>query len=653
MIATTANTTRPRALGFGARIDDMYVRLAVTKDDPLDVASAPLQAPAVNTAVSAEDISNDFGQIFSRANFTGGSGLAFAHQPGRDPLDDTRFWDSEGVAVIPADPGSHAKLTLLPPTANIETSADSNLGLAYDGTTLLMLEGSNARIATDFTSSTPSFSTITPWNTGGDSAATVLDVTNVGSTMYFACGANGIHSRVAAGTLASLSTVATQKVWGVKRQLLASTGTGGLALDSVALAGGAHTTLVTLATGQSWLDVCDAGLAILACASDGAIYALGFDDTGAAGGVLELKAQTPMNVGEVPYAVAHDGQSVFFATREATPSGAIGRWYRAELTATFTLAGAVLLRQWGTQAAVKDCCPRRIVATRDAVFAGVQEADGRCFLWRYDRATSGVTRHLALGTGGLVVDVVAVSGRLFATVAAAGLRREKVGSFEPEGWLIGPLADFFTAALKSWAGAVVDADAIDDDTRIRLFYTVDPAALDDPDSSSWIETKNISSGRDTDETPIPNVEARYLAGMVRLSASSAADSTPALRAFSFRAYPGEGDMQVTMPVACGDVIERPGRRRQQVTGLGEQIYDSLKGREGTYCELELLRTHEIFRGVIEQIGVRVPTIARTGAPLDVVVVKFRGRRVSAAGAGAEFGSYGLFAEMQMGWEAAA
>lgn len=649
-LPNTSNVSRPRALGFGCRIDDGYYRLAVTPKTPLDIVTAPLQAPVVNTTAEAEDFSNEFGQMFSRAQFAGGAGLAFAHLGSTSrsafsaratSLDDSRFWDSEGVDVQAPAPGEPGKITLLAPTANIETSADSNLFLAYDGTTLLMLENTTGRTSTDFASAVPTFSTITPWNVGGDSALTVLDVTTIGTDMFFACGANGIHKRVVAGTLTSIGTAATDRVWGVKRQLLSSTGA---ALDSVALGTGVHTNLVTLGTGKVWNDVCDAGAAVLACGSDGAIYALAFTTAGATGGVLEIKAQTQTNVGEVPTAVCSDGANVFFATSEATPSGAIGRWYRADLATDLTLANAVLLRQWGDQAATRDCAPRAIRATRDAVFVGVQEPDGRCFLWRYDRATTGIARHLSLGTGGVVVDLLAASGRLFATMAAAGLRRETVGSYEASGWLIGPLADFFTATDKSWAGALLDADPVDDGQRIRFFYTSDPEALEDNTSAAWIEAKNVSSGSDGSETPLPNVQSRYLAGMVRLYANGDVTATPSVRSFSFRAYPGDGDIQISLPVVASDTFERPHVRRQRVSGLGDEIYASLKGREGTYAEVELFRPAELLRGVIEQVGTRVEALAASGTAVDVCQLKFRGRRVSMA-ATAVTSSTGGFGEI--------
>lgn len=643
-LPTTSNVTRPRAFGFHGRLDDLLLRFSITPERPLDIVTAPLQAPAVNTGQNAEDFRNEYGERFSRVDFTGGEGLDFAHKRNLTDLDATRFWASEHIDVTNAAPGEPSKFTLLPPTANIETSADTNLHLVYDGTSLIMGEGTAYRKSTDWTAATPTFSALDPHN--GDAATTALGATTLGTDVYFALGVNGIHKRTAAGVVSSVSTENTKRVWGVKRQLLASRGT---TLDSVNLATGAHTILVTLPTGQEWLDVYDAGHAILACASDGSIYALGYNSSGASGGTLELKAQSVIGGGEIPYVVCWDGTFVHYATREVTPSGAIGRWYRAQLDRdSFTLAGAQLLKQWGDQSATIDHCPRRIVATRDAVFIGAYETGGS-FLWRYDRVSAGITRHLDLGASGLVVDIVAVSGRLFATVSGHGLRREKVGSFEAEGYLIGPLADFFTSSAKSWAGAIIEHDALADGCRIELYYTTDPTALSDPDSTAWVRVKNVMSGQDTTTSTLNGVESRYLAGMVKLY-TTVDTSAPAVRSFAFHAYQGEGDVEVTFYAVVNDIIGRPGFRRQRVRGNGDAVYNELKGKEGGYAELEIFHPAEILRGVVEQVGTRIPALTRSGSAGDVSAIKFRGKRVSFAGqsdSDAVFGT-GMFGEMIFG-----
>ena len=629
-LPTTSTVTRPRAFGYTARLDSLYLRAAVAPDRPLDIVTAPLEAQKINTATSAEDIRNEFGAIFSRTSFVGGEGLDFAHQPDAAP---DRFWDSLHIDISNPAPGEPARLALLPATANIETSSDTNLHLAWDGTRLHMAEGTTTRRSTDPTVATPAFAGSDPHATEG--SQTVNDLTTLGDVMYAAIATNGLHA-MTAGTWASLNNTDTKKCWGVKLLLLVSTGT---VLAEANVSTGAYTTRVTLPAGREWLDAADCGKAILACASDGNVYALANNDAG----TLTLQAQTPMHAGEVPYAVGFDGTFVFIATRQATPSGAIGRIYRASLGTTYELVDAQLLRQWGDQSATIDHAPRRIIRDRKGVVFGVYETDG-AYLWRYDSASGGLSRYLDLGASGVVVDILTISGRLFATVSGHGLRREKVGTYETEGYLIGPLGDLFTASPKSWAGALLDHDAIVSDSAIELYYTTDPSAISDPDSSSWVRVKHIQSGLDDTETPLSSVDARFLAGMVKLYADSDADVSPTVRSFAFRAYPGPGDVEVNLAVNTSDWYERPGRHRILVKGLGQDVYDALKGKEGRYAELELLGVGETFRGVVKQVATRIPEQAHRGSASAVTMLTFRGRRVSPGGGDTSLAAMGL-AEM--------
>jgi hypothetical protein len=617
-------------LGYTARLGSTYLRAAVSPERPLDITTAPLEAQKINTANSAEDIRNEFGAIFSRTSFVGGEGLDFAHQPDKDPAELLgRFWASEHIDISNPSPGEPAKLSLLPPTANIEESTDTNLHLAWDGTRLHMAEGTSTRRSTDYTAATPSFTGSDPNLAEG--AQTINDLTTLGNVMYAVMDTNGLHEMVA-GTWNSLNNTTAKKCWGAKLLLLVSTGT---VLAEANVSSGAYTTRATLPAGREWLDVADCGKAILAAGSDGNVFALSN-----VSGTLTLQAQTPMEGGQVPYCVGFDGKYVFVGTREATPSGAIGRMWRAELGDTYELVNAQLLKQWGDQSATIDHAPRKIIRARGGIVFGVYETGGS-FLWRYDSATGGLSRHLDLVASGLVVDIASIDGRLFATVSGHGLRREKVGSYETEGYLMGPLGDLFTASAKSWAGAFIDGESISSDERIELYYTTDPSALSDATSAAWVRVKSVVSGQDTDETPLRSVDSRFLAGMVKLYADTALTTSPSVRSFAFRAYPGPGDVEVTLAVNTSDWYERPGQKPKLVKGMGADVYDFLAGKEGRYEELELLGTGETFRGVVKQVGTRIPEQSLRGSQSVVTMLTFRGRRVSSAGDSQSSGAFAI------------
>lgn len=612
-LPTTSNVRRPKAEGYGVRIDNNWFRLA-DGVQPVDVVTADLQAPPLNTATGAEEMRNDFGAFFSRASFVSGEGLDFAHQRGLDDTAASRFWASEHIDISNADPGQPGAIRLLPPTAVIETSSDTNLHLAWDGTRLHMAEGTTTRRSTTYTNTTPTFADSDPHATEG--AQTINDLTTLGDIMYAAIATNGLHKMVA-GTWSSLNNVDTKKVWGVKKTLIVSTGTVLAESDLAGLYGSA---LITLPSGGTWNDVIDAAADILCLASDGNIYALA--DTGSG---LALQAQSPMPAGEVPYCAGYDGRFVLVITREATVSGAIGRLYRFELQ-DHVLGNRQLLKKWGTNTTTIDQAARKMLMVRGGAYFGVYDNEGSS-LWRYDSASAGLSRHLDSHTTGMIVDILSVSGRLFFTVSGHGLYREKVGSYEANGWLIGPLADFFMASDKSWAGALIDLETLPSGTSVELYYTTDPSALADPDASTWVLAKTVTDGADTGETALSGVDSRFLAGMVRLYANTAATSTPALRSFTFRAYPGHGDVEITFAVNTSDVIERPGRERVVCRGLGAEIYDWLKGREGGSAEVELLAPAENVQGVITKVATRSPDLPRKGSSTAVTLVTVRGRRI--------------------------
>lgn len=635
-LPTTANVSRPKSLGYGLRLNSNYFRLATV--DPVDVVTADLQAPRVNTATNAEDFRNEFGELFSRADFTGGEGLAYAHRRNQPDNAGTRFWDSEHIDISNPDPGQAPRISLLYTTAIIEASAQSNGYLAYDGTAIYMGEGNVTRRSADFTVASPSFADSDP-----GSATALLGLASVGTDVYSCHTTNGIYRRTAGSWAVLASTVTALRIWPAKNQLIASVTAPGTTLQTVNLTSGAAiTTLATLSIGQSWLDVRDCGIAILGCASDGKLYAFANN----ASAVLELKSQTPMPGSEVPYCVGHDGTYVFIGTREATASGAIGRVYRATLTEGFSLEDLQLLRQWGNQSTSIDQAPRRIVAHQKGVVWGIYEdrSTDKSSIWRYDSASGGVSRNLDSKVTGLVLDILPLAGRLFFSVNASGLIREKVGTYETDGYLIGPLGDFFNASEKSWAGAFLDHEAISSDESLRLYYATTHAALTDESSSSWVLAKTVLTGTDTAETTIEGVDARLLAGKITLTASTDLATSPKAAGFTFRAYPGPGDVEITFHVNTSDWLIRPGKTPRKIPGLGQQFYDALKNIEGRFAECEPLFLDERFLGVVKKVGSRLPVMSERGASTVATTVTFTGRRAPMSGADVSSAAMGI-AEM--------
>lgn len=609
--ATTTNTPRPQAVGFGAALGTTLLRLAASPQRPHTLESGDLQAQQVNTSQTPEEFDSAFGNLFARSDFTGGEGLRYAHRREAEARDVRRFYASTGVNVFPDDADDDG-VTLLHATAEIEDTTDTNLHLAWDGTALYMGEGDMLRRSTDLSS----FSDEDPH--AGQSAVDIEDVTAFGEDVYAALGASGIHQRDgSAGTWSHWSDLSgAGRVWALKTFIVASTGN---ALYEAA-SGAGSTLLLTIGPGNAFQSATDAGAAILVTADDGWVYAIGDDGSGG----LELKGQTFVGDQEHPYGIAARDGLVGYATGQDNHNGGkIARAYVADLNVTsFTLENARRLRTWGDQDSTVDLTPQRVLMTRDSFWFGVNDGT-TAQSWRYHLGHAGIARDVEASVSGQVVDMLMIENRLLLAVSGEGLYREGT-TFVSEGWLMGPLGDLFTAESKPWVGALVDVKSVDNG-RVELWRATDPAALDDDTDTAWSRSKNVKSGRDESETSMTTVEGRYIAGMVKLFPNSAATSAPTVRTFAFRSYPPTPDQVLDLWVNVSDVVGRPGKRPIRIKNQGRQVYDELKGKEGQYDSLTLYATGETFRGTVEKVRMAFPDEQQRWS-VPVALVRFRGRR---------------------------
>ena len=140
------NTSNPEAFGYEANLDNLLLRMAAGPGRQLRIDTAPLQAQAINTNETPEDFQQEFGQIYSRVDFSGGEGLDKAHKRNGTDRDYSRFWDSKGVDVFGGDSDQSYNVQLLHDTEDTGLSlsdtnnymtqtTNGNLYVA-DGTTL-------------------------------------------------------------------------------------------------------------------------------------------------------------------------------------------------------------------------------------------------------------------------------------------------------------------------------------------------------------------------------------------------------------------------------------------------------------------------------------------------------------------------------------
>ncbi|HEY7821592.1 MAG TPA: hypothetical protein VIG24_02100, partial [Acidimicrobiia bacterium] len=127
-LPTLSAIENPRKWGYGLALNDILFRTAVGPGRGINIQTAPLEAPRVNTTSSPEEAAAEFGLIFARSRFDGGEGLFRAHVEGAAA---NRFWDSRNVSVAAAESGEFPEIRLLRTTANIEETTGTNARITY------------------------------------------------------------------------------------------------------------------------------------------------------------------------------------------------------------------------------------------------------------------------------------------------------------------------------------------------------------------------------------------------------------------------------------------------------------------------------------------------------------------------------------------
>lgn len=600
---------------YDAQIGDVYVRFAAGPDRRLDIEPAQLEAARVNTTGSAEEIIDSFGQVFARSDFSAGEGLDRAHVRDAEPRDDRRFYDSRNVDVGEAQGRRH--VTLLHTTELIDGSVAATQRLAWNGTRLFVTASTTVRSAASPLSAAPLFVDDNPY-AGEVAVGLVAGLAALGTDVYAALGGNGIHRKTGAGW-AHYNDLAADGIWQAKGRIVAS---AGRSLYEIAAAGPAPSPLRTLAPGQTWTDVTDAGQAILAAASDGYLYAFA---PGAAG-TLELVGQSLVEGEAVTCVTAVQGVVLYGTSEPAAAGGTIGRLYRAELGDGGVLTNKLLVVEWGDARSTVDRAPHAITGTRTSAFTVVREDTGEAHAWRYDLVHDGIIRSYVFAApgGGGAFSALTIGGRFVTAISGSGVWRQST-EYAPEGWLIGPLGDFFTAAEKAWVGARLDVDASDGGV-VELHFATEPAAIDAAGSALWRKVRVDGGELLADETPIAGVESRFIAGQVRLFGGG--QVTPRVRSFGFRAYPTPSDLIVTMPVSVSDQVETRNRRAFRVPGRGEAVFRALLDLEGQSSQLTVFRPRITVRGLVEAVGTPIPVLSERGSVTHYSVVRFRGRRTT-------------------------
>jgi len=612
VLPSPANTSEPQAQGFEANIDDLFLRFAVGPGRQMNINTAPLQAQAVQTSETPEDFQQEFGQIYSRVDFSGGSGLDKAHQRQAGETGFSRFWDSNGVDVFSGKQvGQEYNVGLLKSTEEVVTSSETNLLMQELDGTVYFADGEVLKKIT--TPLTGSSSTDGTPSAGND----ITGLAVLGTRLYIV--ANGaIVYRASSGSYSAYNSDQTyDKIWSIKGRIVASD-TSGVLYD---VSGGTDSAIKTLPTGRTWTDMCDAGAVALATATDGYIYSFADESS-----TLALKGQTFVE-GEVPNAIDAAQGIIFYGTYESTASGKIGRLYRSEITNSnnlYVLVNAQLIKQWGDGTTTLDQAPYKIVSTRDSIFTGIIDSASKTNFWRYYLPTGGIARDLEFGESGVVKGIAVYSDRLFATVSGGGIYRETT-NYVTTGYIITALADFFTSEKKQWVGAKLNTNDVSSGT-VKLSTSTIATDINDSSATTWTEQITINSGTGGEEEVMTLVNGRWIAGKIDITTDDQAQS-PELLSFALRGFQLVNDLIVDIPVNISDQIERPFRKRLKINGQGELVYQALRSKEGKNVQLEIFRPDTLLRGIIENVSSPIEELSPRGSVTTYCLVRFRGSKV--------------------------
>tara|TARA_Y100000114_G_scaffold141343_1_gene147006 strand:- start:198 stop:2135 length:1938 start_codon:yes stop_codon:yes gene_type:complete len=618
-LTTQAEESNPQRKGYDFRIDNQLYRAAINTQQQLTIQSSDVNERGINVKQNPEDFTSNLGRIYSRNNFSGGSNLDNAHRASGTSADVKRFWDSQGVDVFNTDLGKGYNVQLLNTTEKEHTLSSAVNHMAVVGTNIFVSDDETLFISTDGGNT---FSTQAENLTAGYQ---IKALAAHGDLLYITAN-NGSAGEIEAlpsanatpgSSTQKMSAAVYDKIFSVKGRFLVTIGN---ALHEYNGETTVSSALVTLPSGQTFTDAADVGPVILVTATDGRIYSIKDN-----AGTFILKGQTEIS-GEQPTCVVESQGIIFYGTKDVQITGnkVIGRLYRGDLRVAddlYVLANNQLIKEWDVDGI--DNSPNALFTTRDSVYTGIKESGSTSFLWRYYLPTAGIARYYKAAAGGTINNIEIVDEKFLFTVTSDGVYQQ-TSDFEPEGFIIAPPADFFTAENKQFVEASVEVEELGSGESVELHLSNKYESINDSNDSTWDLEVNALSGVGEESVQLSRV-ARYIAVKIVLK-SSTQRTSPKFKAFQVRALARPELVVVQIPVNISDRVERPFRKPIKVKNLGETIYQSLKQKEGNAVTLELYDPAEIIRGVVEKITYPIISNPNIGSVTQYAILTVRGTR---------------------------
>jgi hypothetical protein len=360
----------------------------------------------------------------------------------------------------------------------------------------------------------------------------------------------------------------------------------------------------------------------------GSIYSLVVDDTLA----LSIAGESSW-LDEVPIMAAESFGVIGIVTSEPNPnSGVITRLYTASLGASYSIDNLQLIFQVGDRDTTDDLTAYSITSTRDSFYVAIpDEGANTATAWRYFLPTGGYSRsyQFETSTAHAVTSMVWASGAMWASVASEGLWAEQ-DTYVTSGYVIGPLADFFSSESKQWISGEITGRS-PAGCALDLYDTNDESLIESPQDSQWALVATIrEAGISEKRNDIVGRRGRYHAAKVEMASDGSRLTTPELVSYSFRAFASPNrDTLLRIPINVSDQIESPGKRAITIKGRGEAIEAALRAYEGESVLIELYRPALRLQGMIEQFEETLVTLPIRGSVGKVMYARVRGSEQSA------------------------
>ena len=643
-----ASVKFPRAQGFDARIDDLYVRAAPSADIEQRIYTRDSLAERRDDEGSFYENVLDLGYAWDRTDWSGGESLDW--DPSDRALSDAtrdlhriRYWDSRFLDVSVGDPGTPYTLDLSKKFIIWGGTSTTPVDLTASDSLLFVADGVDVDWYPDWVTFTPDDSDTLP------SAVVAMAAAPNGVCMaVLADGSISVRPNGATAFVDALYTPSGNRdalgVWYAKGRFMVSfvdTDDDLYQLSEVtstdAWAANLTEAIVDTAEAPFW-SVVDSGPAVVAACGDGTVrtYTAFLDSSDPAlVGQLIARGRTNMPTGEIPYLLGDIEDLLMILTLATDPdddtTNRVHAYQGEVLDARFDygVGNRQHRRVWngtGTVASVT----HSMVSRRDELFFTVYEDDTTEEVWRFDAVTAGLSRHNQVGTD-KVSALISFLNFIGGVTDADDVFLDGA-TFNDEGILITPNITFGLNTPINWISMVIEAQQLGNGATVEVWRSTDPDAITDQDHISWVLMQRLNSDLQSGiEIAMSNITSRTLSMMLKITPTSDNLISAQVTRVAIRGLPQHRDMLVDLPINISDLIEVPGRQPTRIPGWGNVIHTALLKQVGKHVELELYNPPLVLRGVVDNLLEPTSWISPRGSAGFRCILQFRGNRVTEGG----------------------